>query len=105
MKNVTQIINRDQSTPIMETTGRDTTNTDQSYFNSYDIHLQLTNLRTYPVQVEYESYFAYYYRNITLVQSSGDACRVDDPFVKCKFTLRARATAVYSYKVKLNYQM
>lgn len=115
IENVTQIISGGQFTaPLMDftdittdTTEPFTTTSTSTYYQflyEYDIRLKLKNLRTYPVRVEYQQQFILYrYQNVTLVQSTRNACRADGSMVNCKFSLRARATAVYSYRVKWYY--
>ena len=69
----------------------------------YGINLQLRNLRTYQVKVEYKQQinpvnYYYYTRNVALTYSTGNTCVADGSKVKCKFALGANVTDVYSYR-------
>ena len=62
----------------------------------YKICLQVKNLHTYPVPVEYAQMFPLG-DNATLSLAMNDRCRQDESSVRCTFVLNPNDEQVYSY--------
>jgi hypothetical protein len=67
----------------------------------YQIHVQLTNFKNRPVNIEYEQKGFHAFHTLQLKKSQNDLFIHDGSSIKSKMTLKANTAESYSYTIEL----